>query len=121
LCLWPPPLQPHHQMHIPVLALGACAVAHGAGADLAVTVDLTAPTVPFVHNWKECVGSGHMLLGTRADWRAHLKLARDELGFKRIRGHGLFDDDMSAVPNRDISPDKTMPYNVDQVFGFLVD
>ena len=30
--------------------------------------------------------------GTRADWRAHLKLAKNELGMVGIRGHGLLDD-----------------------------
>ena len=62
-------------------------------------IDLSAST-PFEHFWKRCVGSGHMLLGTRSDWRAHLKLAHDECGFTGIRGHGLFDDDMSVVPRK---------------------
>jgi hypothetical protein len=43
------------------------------------------------------VGSPHMMLGTRADWRAHLKKVRDACGFKRIRGHGLLDNDMNVV------------------------
>ena len=106
------------------MLIWALVAVRSAAADLAATVDLTAATVPFVHNWKKCVGSGHMLLGTRADWREHLKLARDELGFVGVRGHGLLDDDMSVVPNRDISPNKTMPYefyNVDQVFEYLVE
>jgi hypothetical protein len=47
-----------------------------------------------------CVGSGHMALGARRDWQEHLKLARDELGFVGVRGHGLLDDDMSVMPNQ---------------------
>jgi xylan 1,4-beta-xylosidase len=107
-------------------------------------VDLTAATTPFRHNWEECVGSGHMLLGTRVDWRTHLKLAKDECGFKRIRGHGLLDDDMSVVTGRrsadaDVAADGSAAlatnvnngersgdhwrfqfYNVDQVFDYLL-
>ena len=111
----------------------SAALAPAASANpvvLNATVDLTAPTTPFVHNWEECVGSGHMLLGTRADWRAHLKLAKDELGMKRIRGHGLLDDDMSVVAgaaftavNADGTASKQWPYqfyNVDQVFDYLM-
>lgn len=85
------------------------------GATITAGVDLTA-AAPLAHYWKRCVGSGHMLLGTRADWRAHLKLAVDELGFTGIRGHGLLDDDMSVTPNgRDFEF-----YNVDQVFDYLL-
>ena len=57
-----------------------------------------------------------MLLGTRADWRAHLKLAVEELGFTGIRGHGLLDDDMSVMPDAHTYS----WYNVDRVFDFLV-
>ncbi len=98
-----------------VVAAISAGAAHAAV--LNATVDLTAPPAPFAHNWEECVGSGHMLLGTRADWRTHLKLAHDELGMKRIRGHGLLDDDMSVVTGNarvtvaaDGSIDKTWPY-----------
>lgn len=80
------------------------------------TVDLVAVGLPFAHYWKRCVGSGHMLLGTREDWRAHLKLAVDELGFRGIRGHGLLDDDMSVLPRRGGEYEF---YNVDQVFDYL--
>lgn len=69
-----------------------------ATSNIAYTeIDLTANVETFTHNWEECVGSGHMLLGTRSDWQSHLKLAHEECGFKRIRGHGLLDDDMSFV------------------------
>merc|ERR1712137_1282328 len=69
----------------------------------------------FPHFWKRCVGSGHMLLGTRSDWQAHLKRAKDELGFVGIRGHGLLDDDMSVMPRKG----QYEFFNVDTVFDFL--
>eukprot|EP00928_Gymnodinium_smaydae_P066544 TRINITY_DN49537_c0_g1_i1.p1 TRINITY_DN49537_c0_g1~~TRINITY_DN49537_c0_g1_i1.p1 ORF type:complete len:532 (-),score=72.86 TRINITY_DN49537_c0_g1_i1:69-1664(-) len=79
-------------------------------------VDLAAKGTPFAHYWKRCVGSGHMLLGTREDWRNHLRLAVKELGFTGVRGHGLLDDDMSVLPRK--GGDYEF-YNVDQVFDFL--
>eukprot|EP00930_Biecheleria_cincta_P000834 TRINITY_DN102029_c0_g1_i1.p1 TRINITY_DN102029_c0_g1~~TRINITY_DN102029_c0_g1_i1.p1 ORF type:complete len:559 (-),score=74.99 TRINITY_DN102029_c0_g1_i1:216-1892(-) len=83
---------------------------------VAGTVDLAAVGSPFEHYWKRCVGSGHMLLGTREDWRTHLKLAVNELGIRGIRGHGLLDDDMSVLPRRGGEYEF---YNIDQVFDYL--
>lgn len=51
----------------------------------------------FSHRWEACVGSGHAALSNRADWRLALKQVQSDLGFKRVRFHGIFDDDMSAV------------------------
>eukprot|EP00040_Diaphanoeca_grandis_P040322 m.261685 g.261685 ORF g.261685 m.261685 type:complete len:576 (-) comp42806_c0_seq1:143-1870(-) len=86
------------------------------------SIDLVSTRTPFPHYWKRCVGSGHMLLGTRADWRNHLQLAVTELGFTGIRGHGILDDDMSVLPHKPQGKDAPLYefYNVDQVFDFLV-
>eukprot|EP00927_Polykrikos_kofoidii_P017021 TRINITY_DN17727_c0_g1_i1.p1 TRINITY_DN17727_c0_g1~~TRINITY_DN17727_c0_g1_i1.p1 ORF type:complete len:549 (-),score=139.24 TRINITY_DN17727_c0_g1_i1:228-1874(-) len=79
-------------------------------------VDLTKAPTAFPHFWKRCVGTGHMLLATRADWQHHLVRARDELGFTGIRGHGLLDDDMSVMPRKG----QYEFFNVDTVFDFLL-
>lgn len=47
--------------------------------------------------WQFSVGSGHAALALRSDYQEQLKKAHDELGFKRVRFHGLFDDDMKVV------------------------
>ena len=93
------------------------------GSNTNARVDLSASkSVPFAHYWKKCVGSGHMLLGTRADWQAHLKLAHDELGFQGIRGHGLLDDDMSTAPRIKVNGTYVNSfYNTDVVFDYLVE
>jgi len=70
----------------------------------------------FSHYWKRCVGSGHMLLATRADYQAHLRRARRELGFVGIRGHGILDDDMSVVPAKG----NYEFFNIDTVYDFLL-
>jgi hypothetical protein len=40
--------------------------------EVTATVSLAAAPLPLPHYWKESVGSGHALLGTRADWQAHM-------------------------------------------------
>ena len=45
----------------------------------------------------ECVGSGHAKLGLRRDWQKSLLVTRNAIGFKRIRFHGLLDDDMNFL------------------------
>jgi xylan 1,4-beta-xylosidase len=101
------------------------------GSVISASIDLTARPTPFPHYWKRCVGSGHLLLGTRSDWQGHLKLAHDELGFTGVRGHGLLDDDMSVLPGEWGSqagtqwglPSQQSPYefyNVDVIYDFLM-
>ena len=35
-----------------------------------------------------CFGSGHTMLGTRADWRGHMERAAAEIGVQGLRMHG---------------------------------
>eukprot|EP01052_Picozoa_sp_SAG31_P024173 SAG31_NODE_2039_length_6594_cov_7.103926_4_plen_621_part_00 len=111
-----------------VLVVAVAAPADGA---VSASIDLTTSPSPFPHYWKRCVGSGHLLLGTRSDWQSHLKLARDELGFTGVRGHGILDDDMSVLPGEWGSqagtqwglPSQQSPYefyNVDVIYDFLM-
>ncbi len=46
--------------------------------------------------WQDCVGADHPGILLRNDNLAHLRLTHDELGFKYIRFHGIFHDDMEA-------------------------
>ena len=79
-------------------------------------VNLSAPSAPFEHVWKRSFGSGHALLATRADWRAHLDLAIAELGLAGLRFHGTLDDDMSVT----LDGASYYWYNVDAVYDHLV-
>lgn len=80
---------------------------------VSVNTDIDSAT-PFPHAWEESVGSGHAALGLRADWREALKKVHRDLGFKRVRFHGVFDDDMNVV-----LPTGVSFYNIDQVYDFL--
>ena len=67
------------------LALAAALAAAGRpplASRVAVGLDLGGPSQPFPHYWTRSFGSGHALMGTRADWQAHLRLAVDELGLQ---------------------------------------
>jgi len=86
-------------------------------------VDTTGKTTYFPHYWEHCVGSCHAVMGLRADWQAQLKKAKDELGFKYIRFHGLFDDDMSVCYKPMLFSTGGITYsfhNVDLLFDFLL-
>ncbi len=48
----------------------------------------------FEHYWELCVGSSHAYTALRADYRRQLTRAHDELGFRYVRFHGIFNDDM---------------------------
>jgi xylan 1,4-beta-xylosidase len=97
-----------------VCCLAAGALGQATAATLSYVVDFGAATTPFPHSWEECVGSGHAALSLRADWRASLKQAHDELGFKRVRFHGVFDDDMNVALDTG-----TSFFNIDSTYDFL--
>ncbi len=60
-------------------------------------VDTLNITGSWTHYWEECVGSGHAALGLRADYQEQMTRIHQDLGFKQVRFHGLFVDDMSVV------------------------
>lgn len=49
---------------------------------------------PLAHFWKVCVGAGRATEGLRAAWLEQLKRAHQTCGFRYVRFHGLFHDDM---------------------------
>lgn len=55
-----------------------------------------------------CVGTGRMGLALHREYFEQLKLVQEEIGFRYIRGHGLFCDDMAIYQE---SGDGTAEYN----------
>ena len=49
----------------------------------------------FVNNAAYCVGTGRMGLAMQKEYQDQLAMVQELCGFKHIRGHGLFSDDMS--------------------------
>ncbi|NEE01881.1 GH39 family glycosyl hydrolase [Phytoactinopolyspora halotolerans] len=85
---------------------------------------------PLKHVWRECVGAGRANEALRADWQRQFAEAVDTLGFRYIRFHGVFHDDMFVYresygggfgPNKRLaSPVYTFSY-VDKVFDFILE
>jgi xylan 1,4-beta-xylosidase len=61
---------------------------------IVLAADARAAGSPLVHFWSKCVGAGRANEGLRASWLEQLKLVHDECGFKYVRFHGLFHNDM---------------------------
>jgi xylan 1,4-beta-xylosidase len=84
---------------------------------------------PLPHIWSECVGAGRANEALRADWQQQFGEAVDACGFRYIRFHGVFHDDMFVYresyghgfgPNTPLtSPMYTFSY-VDKVFDFIL-
>lgn len=53
---------------------------------------VTAVALP--HIWSYCAGAGRANEVLRADWQMQMREAADRLGFRYVRFHGLFHDDM---------------------------
>ncbi len=51
--------------------------------------------VPFHNRVCGCIGTGRMGLALQKEYYEQLKLVQEEIGFKHIRGHGLFNEDMA--------------------------
>ena len=55
----------------------------------------TNANVHFHNNVDFCIGTGRMGLALQQEYQEQLKLVQEEIGFRHIRGHGLFSDDMA--------------------------
>ncbi len=103
-----------------LLLLSACAaLAQPAPPLRVIGADLSAPEGPTSRMYNFCVGAGRANEGLRADWQRQLRRAHAECGFRYIRFHGLFCDDMGVY-----TEDKQgrSIYNwqyVDELFDFL--
>ncbi len=103
------------------------AAGRGLAADPAietVVVDLNGDAGPLRHIWSECVGSDRAGLTMREEWRRDAARAHKEAGVKRVRFHGIFDDDQVGVaPKRDyINNGQGFNFqNVDAIYDGLMD
>ncbi|MCC8102344.1 MAG: beta-xylosidase [Clostridiales bacterium] len=84
--------------------------------------DNTKPLKPY---WNLCVGSCHATTALREDYRKQLARCQRDLGFRYVRFHGLFDDDMSVLTKTHKAGDKSDTYtisftNIDSIYDFLL-
>ncbi|MCL2248230.1 MAG: xylan 1,4-beta-xylosidase [Oscillospiraceae bacterium] len=58
-----------------------------------------------------CVGTGRMHLALRHEYHKQLQKVQDEIGFKYIRGHGLFHDDVGIYQTYEEDGVQKVEYN----------
>lgn len=108
------------------LALGLAApllarpfAAHAAALP---ALDLTRTDAPraFPHYWEACVGSDRAAVAMRAQWQDDLRAAHHEAGFRSVRFHGLFDDEMGLCRRIGANGPELNFLYVDQIFDAML-
>jgi len=85
----------------------------------AISADLSDPRGATSRMYNFCIGAGRANEGLRADWQRQLRRVRADCGFRYIRFHGLFCDDMGVYQeDRQGHPVYNWQY-VDELFDFL--
>lgn len=102
-----------------LLALATTSVVFAGPASRVIDVDVSKNKGPMNRMYNFCVGAGRANEGLRADWQRQLREVHAECGFRYIRFHGLFCEDMGVYQE-----DKTGKaiYNwqyIDELFDFL--
>ena len=101
-----------------VLSVLSVCVSLAIGAQ---TIDVRTNGKPFTHLWSEGTCAGRVNEGLRASWVEQLRLAKKNCGFKYLRMHDLFNDDMCIYFEK---PDGQVVYNwqyVDEVYDRMLD
>lgn len=86
----------------------------------AVTVDSGNEGKALDHYWETGVGAGRVNEGLRSGWQEHLADVKDNCGFKYVRMHGLFHDDMFVYFKQ---PNGKVKYNwqyIDDVYDRML-
>jgi xylan 1,4-beta-xylosidase len=84
-----------------------------------IEADATLERGPMNRMYNFCVGAGRANEGLRADWQRQLRRVREECGFRYIRFHGLFCDDMGVYfEDKQGNPVYNWQY-IDELFDFI--
>ena len=104
---------------LPAGLLAQAPAAQPAPAPRVIAADVAAVKGPTSRMYNFCVGAGRANEGLRADWQRQLRLVREQCGFRYIRFHGLFCDDMGVYQeDKQGRPVYNWQY-VDELFDFL--
>jgi xylan 1,4-beta-xylosidase len=103
----------NRRLFVQGLSMSAAAAAWGVRAadsveSVGVTIRSREVTGPLPHIWEECVGSDRAAITLRESWRQDIDRARTELGIKRVRFHGILNDELGVytktIQRRDATP-----------------
>jgi xylan 1,4-beta-xylosidase len=103
-----------------IASVGA-AGGQASNSDETIVVDANAPAHPFPHIWEEMFGSGRAVLSLRQSYHADLAAVKKITGFKYVRFHAIFHDDM-GVYDEDAQGRPVYNFSyVDQVYDGLLE
>jgi len=74
------------------MAVFALAAGSARAASYTITVDASKQTAGNPRFWTASVGTGTAALTLRSDLQTHYKIGNREIGFQRVRGHGVLSD-----------------------------
>lgn len=80
-----------------------------------------APGRALQHAWSEVVGAGRAAEGLRAGWQEQLRASAEQCGFRYVRFHGLFHDDMFILRTDEEGRRYYTFQYVDDLFDRLLD
>lgn len=101
-------------------SLGATASAtQPADGNCVITADTARVKGPRSTTWRDTVGAGRAAEALRDTWRRQIKTCHDELGFKYLRMHGLFEDELGVYSERDGKPVYNWMY-IDDIYDYLL-
>jgi xylan 1,4-beta-xylosidase len=89
-----------------------------------IKVSKAAKGIKFSDNWCFCVGTGRLGLALQKEYQDHLDMVQKEIGFKYIRGHGLFHDDVGIYREDEVDGEKRPFYNftyIDRIFDSFLE
>lgn len=99
---------------------GNRAVAQGrASTSIQIQANRSDPGTPLKHFWSTTVGAGRANEGLRASWQEQLQMAHDHAGFRYVRFHGLFHDDMFVYREVQGKPVYNFQY-IDDLFDHML-
>lgn len=90
---------------------------------VAINVDTRQVTGVLHHVWSECAGSDRAAITLRERWRQDLDRWVNEAGLKRVRFHGIFNDELGVYAPSILNRNKLTPnfQNVFEVYDGLVE
>lgn len=86
-----------------------------------IEVDLQRDAGALPHYWESCVGSDRLAVGLREQWLRDLSTAREKCGFRSVRCHGLFDDEMGICQGVDDRGPITSFLYLDQIYDRMLE
>ncbi len=122
-----------HRLHLAAALLLTTPVVLAQATPETLTVDAHAATTPFPHVWEQTFGSGRAILSLRQSYRDDMRTVHAATGFRAVRFHGIFNDDVGLFdPDAQYKDpglaatkvEQASPYNfsyIDQIYDGLLD